>query len=404
VSPDDLAEGVPEAIPEAELAAFAAMKSDPTGIVTFDRFLWQAKMAVRTWLTLLVKGETLAVVCEHVEDLAIVGRSEFCFAQLKTRDRGSWSAAKVCEDGHAVQRLVESYVEAEKAGIASRSRFEAWLEGPPSTDSDTRTFFDDPSAAPESVKKKIRVFGITGKRLADFLGRLAIRYQQPARQSVDDMNIRLMGVIWPGLTVGQLETLYGSLLEMAQAAQSASEPPARLRELLRAGQEVDGRASIWEPIARQALTEASLRRLCPPVPTDTLEDLVARAANGEASLLELKLVRAGASSATVQAALLARADSDISATESRVAGSMTEGEADALEQRLLSMATSITALAQVSGSALARPAEFIFHNLMANPANTSGLDVDGIYGKDHRLVVGHLCGVSDKCRYAWGLS
>lgn len=132
MSTDEAASGVEEAsgpqVPE-NLAAFTGLASDPTGIDTFERYVWQAKLAIRSWLGVLAESGVLAVVCEHVEDLAIVETSGYRFAQLKTRDKGSWSAARICESGHAIEKLVASYKLAEEAGILSQSRFEVWLEG-----------------------------------------------------------------------------------------------------------------------------------------------------------------------------------------------------------------------------------------------------------------------------------
>jgi hypothetical protein len=144
--------------------------------------------------------------------------------------------------------------------------------------------------------------------------------------------------------------------------------------------------------------------LCPPLPTDTNEDLIARAAGGDASLLELKLVRAGAKPATVKQALLARAESDIAATSARATGSITAVGEAALDGRLIASATSLAALAPSNGFAQSRPAEFVFHSLMSNAANTAALDVEGLYNGDAHLIVGRLCGVSDACRYGWGVS
>jgi hypothetical protein len=168
-----------------QLEAFATLRSDPTGVTTFERYIWQAKLAIRAWLGVFAGSGILAIVCEHVEDLAIVEADRFRFAQLKTRDKGSWSVTKICESGHAVERLVASYKLAELAGIASRSTFEVWLEGPPSEQKATSDFFADPASASEEIKKKIRAFGLTGAKLADFLGRLSVHCHQPARQTVD---------------------------------------------------------------------------------------------------------------------------------------------------------------------------------------------------------------------------
>ena len=162
------------------LATFARLPSDPTGTLTFQRFVWQAKLAVRAWLSVFAGAGSVAVVCEHVEDLAIVEVTGFRFAQLKTRDKGSWSAAKVCEPGHAIERLVASYKLADDAGIVALSRFEVWLEGPPSEQKSTAAFFAYPTSASEEIKKKIRAFGLTGTKLTDFLKRLTVCCHQPA--------------------------------------------------------------------------------------------------------------------------------------------------------------------------------------------------------------------------------
>lgn len=385
------------------LAAFVDLASDPTGIATFERYCWQAKLAIRAWLGVLAGTGTLAVVCEHVEDLAIVELGGFRFAQLKTRDKGSWSAAKICESGHAIERLVASYKLADEAGIAGVSRFEAWLEGPPSEQKATTEFFADPTRASAEIKTKIRAFGLRGAKLTDFLQRLAIHCHQPARPAVDAVNIRLIGAVWPGLSMDQVERLYETLLQAAEAAQSGSATPHSLRSAMRAAR-TSPTAAAWAPIASQALTDQKLRALCPPLAADTDQDLVARAASGDATLLELKLVRAGASEQTVKSALLARADADVAATGARASGAMTAEAEIALDTRLLAAAGSVASLASSNGATLQRPAEHIFHSLMSNVANTAAVDTDGVYNRDHRLVVGHLCSVSDQCRFGWGVS
>lgn len=397
-------EGVSEPLEPAHLAAFAGLPSDPTGVTTFERYRWQAKLAIRAWLGVLAGTGTLAVVCEHVEDLAIVELGGFRFAQLKTRDKGSWSAAKICESGHAIERLVASYKFADAAGIAGLSRFEAWLEGPPSEQKTTTEFFADPSCASTDIKKKIRAFGLSGAKLTDFLKRLSIHCHQPARQAVDAVNIRLIGAIWPGQSMDQVERLYETMLQTAEAAQSASAAPPSVRSAMQAARVAPTSAAAWAPIASQALTDQQLRALCPPLAADTHQDLVARAASGDATLLELKLVRAGASEQTVRSALLARADADVAATGARASGAMTAENEDALDTRLLAAAGSIASLASSNGATLQRPAEHIFHSLMSNVANTAAVDTDGVYNRDHRLVVGHLCSVSDQCRFGWGVS
>jgi len=393
-----------EQVTPTHLAALAGLASDPTGLRTFERYVWQAKLAIRSWLGVFAGTGMLAVICEHVEDLAIVETSRFRFAQLKTRDKGSWSAAKVCEPGHAIESLAASYILAEAAGIANLSTFEVWLEGPPSEQKTTTDFFADPTSASQDIKKKLRAFGLSDARLTDFLQRLSIHCHQPSRQAIDAVNIRLIGAIWPGQSMEQVERLYETLLQTATGAQSASESPQSVRSAMLAARITPTSADAWAPIASQTLSAQKLRAICPPVAGDTDQDLVRRAAAGEATLLELKLVRAGASDRTLRGALLARADADVVAAGARASGSMTADNERALDTRLLAVAESIESLVLSNAASLQRPAEHIFHSLMSNVANTAGIDVDGIYNHDHRLVIGHLCSVSDQCRYGWGRS
>ena len=385
------------------LAALSGLTSDPTGSVTFQRFLWQAKISVLHWLVTLAPGGPLAVVCEHVEDLVVVEEDVICFAQLKTRDKGSWSAAKICQSGHAVNALVKSYLAARTAGIHSVSRFEVWLEGPQSEERDTVIFFADPRRAPDGIKKKIREMGLKGSQLSDFLGRLVIRCQRPSRESIDAVVMREIGASWPHLSYSEIESLYERLLSAATAAQASSEQPPTVRAAIQAARLHPEDDRHWLTIKPQALTRGQLRVLCPPLNLETNERLFERAAKGEASLLELKMRRAGARQNTIDAAIAARADAEVAATLNETATTDNQVGSTALDRRILAMANSIIALGEVNNVISSRPAEYAFHSLMSRPSDVNAMDADEIYNGDHRLVVGHLCRLSDLCLFGWGL-
>src|SRR5262249_31152848 len=98
------------------LTAIAKVESAPTGVDTFARFVWQAKQVVRQWWACLSERDgPLFAVCEQVEDLALVYADKVRLVQLKTRDRGSWSAAAMCDRG--VDALVRSYKAARRARL-----------------------------------------------------------------------------------------------------------------------------------------------------------------------------------------------------------------------------------------------------------------------------------------------
>lgn len=390
------------ALPTDSMETFVNLPSDPTGTVTFERFLWQTKLAVRTWLTTLTSGGPVAVVAEHVEDLVVVEAAVLRFAQLKTRDKGSWSAKAVTAPGHAVEKLVASYKLAKAQGILDQSKFEVWLEGPQAEAKQTTTFFADPSGADEEIKKRIRGFGIKGAELTDFLSRLTITCYLPSRQSIDAVVQRSIGAAWPHLTFHQVELLYERLLDAASSAQASAEPPASMRRALKAAGTADmEHDGTWAPIARQTLHRNQLRPLCPPLSAETNEELLARAAAGHATMLELKLVRAGASAETIAAAIGARADAEIASTLARSSGRATEEDLEVVADRILILAGSMATLsASTPGPS---PAESVFHGLMSRPADVLSTDPTAVFNGDQRLLVGELCNLSDQCKFGWGV-
>lgn len=82
-----------------------------------------------------------------------VTAEEIVFAQVKTRDRGAWSAAKVLAEGGGIDALIRSYAHAKDAGCLDHVRLELILEGMESDRSDTTTFFGNPSSASDAQCK-----------------------------------------------------------------------------------------------------------------------------------------------------------------------------------------------------------------------------------------------------------
>jgi Cap4 dsDNA endonuclease len=191
---------------EALVAVLAGTRSDPAGTDTFVSYLWQAKQAVRMWLTCLLPDGPQLVACEHVEDLTAVSQDGFRFCQLKTRGRGSWSALSMCDDG--LDSLCRSYASAKGAGVVEDSFFELWLEGPIASKPDTVKFVADPSSATVAIRNKLQNNGAETEWLDDFLSRLSIQCDQPARSFIDAIVIREISCIWPALSKPDLDALY----------------------------------------------------------------------------------------------------------------------------------------------------------------------------------------------------
>jgi Cap4-like dsDNA endonuclease family protein len=399
------------------LSAAATVASEPSGIDTFARYIWQAKMAVRLWLTCLVGPDApVFVVCEHVEDVTVVHHDRVRFIQLKTRDRGSWSAAKMCATG--MDALARSYGAAREAGVHEFCQFELWLEGPIAEAPETVAFVEDPRRAGANLHDKIVSQGVDPRWLADFLKRLTIRHGQPPRNCVDAIVIRELGVIWPALSMPELELLYERLLTAAVAAQAAHQQSGSVAAMLAASGIVTAfldpgpePSSIPEDLAAiraQILVREALCALSPPLPGDPIDILIARMATGQAaSMLELKLRGAGATSATVQQAQGLRAEMEVQrqlilASRGQESG---ERQLERLAALVLTVAQAVATevhLSQASNPVMAsRPGEAISAHLLARISNLSHLDRDNLFNGDGLMVYGFLAHLSDECRFPW---
>ena len=86
---------------DAELAdALEAIgPGDTTGTATLERYLYQFKVAILRWLGTLVFDVECQILCEFIDDITLLTEHEITFCQVKTRDRGAWTAAKVLRSG-----------------------------------------------------------------------------------------------------------------------------------------------------------------------------------------------------------------------------------------------------------------------------------------------------------------
>ena len=394
----------------------AEVESDPTGLETFARYVWQAKQAVRQWLTCLSETDgPLFVVCEQVEDLALVYAERIRFIQLKTRDRGSWSVAAMCDRG--LDALVRSYTAARKAEIHEISSFELWVEGAIADSSDTVAFVNNPSSAAGGVRSKLIANGLKRAWVNDFLQRLVVRPDQPTRAHIDAKAMCELGALWRALSHPEAQELYLRLLVAATAAQTGgSGQPESIQARLAAalphvlesdlpGAEEPGGAKI-DAIREQVLTRSMLLGLAPPLPDESQEQLLARISSGSAaSMMELKMRGAGANPRLVERMQEMRADMEVERLLLLASRDSAEADLERLAERVLSMAEATAAQIKLSAVsnpvAASRPAEAIANDLLSRPGDLAQCDRHPLFDRDERLIIGYLGHLSDVCRFRW---
>ena len=386
--------------------ALAAIGSgDTSGSETFARYLYQCKVAVQRWLATIELADDAFVLCEFVDDITTVTASEICFAQVKTRDRGAWTAAKVLAKGGGIDALVRSYNQTKALDGAPTVRLELILEGPEGTAPDTRTFFADPTAATGSQRSAIVDLGLAMDDLDDFLTRLTIVPQYHARPSIDAVTIRLLMILVPGHTAA-IQNLYETLLQRVIAAHTGSAASADPEHPLALLPGPDSNPP--DTVEEHMLSRAELLTILPPVPALEAEQrqLLEAANRGALAMtdLEWKLRVAGAGEATVARAKARRSSASIRLAERPTLTGDVDAELERLTDRLLEHADAV--VADVVGTAAStaqalRPAEIIYGRLVQQTTQLGTLDQDGVLGGDGGLVLGLLCELSDQCRYAW---
>ncbi|WP_406673622.1 dsDNA nuclease domain-containing protein [Nonomuraea sp. N2-4H] len=396
------------------LSMLAQMESEKAGLDTFKRYVWQAKQALRQWLTCLSDANGLKyLICEHIEDITMVYSSHVRYLQLKTRDRGSWSASSMCDKG--IDALIRSYKEARSAGLHESATFELWMEGPISDASETVAFVADPSSATRSIRGKIVSLGLDRYCVDDFLSRLLIYPDQPTRAHIDAKVLWELGALWPAMSQQELRHLYQQLLDTVSAAQEGAEAPASAQANLAIAaffassggattDSLDG--DEFEPIRDQILSHSKLIALTPPMPGESAEQLLNRIANGSsATLLELKMTAAGAREKTILNAKEMRADMELERQLLLASRDNAEADLTDLGRRVLTLAEAtalrLSLLSATNPGAAAHPAEAIAADLLSRPTDLGQCDRKQVFGGDPYLIYGYLGHLSDLCKFPW---
>ena len=388
------------------LEALAAMgPGDTTGTQTFERYIYQCKVAVQRWLNTLALNGECHIACEFVDDITLVTDSEITFAQVKTRDRGAWTASRVLESGGGMDALVRSYNLANAAGYRGAVYFELILEGPAGADQDTRTFFDNPLAATERQRQKLVNLALAADDTEDFLSRLKITPQYHARQSIDGVTLQMLMAIAPGHSAA-IQTTYDNLLQqvisahLGLAAQADHDSPLVLQP----------RTGTEEPpiLETHALSRTSLVALLPLTPSLAAEQReLLKSANGGAlamTNLELKLRVAGATENTIRRAKERRAEASTALMSRPALGHDTDSPVETLRVQVLEHAegvvADIVATAALEATRI-QPADAVWGRLVQQTGVLGELDREGVFQGTGSKVLGYLCELSDQCLFLW---
>ena len=187
------------------------------GSDTLERFRYQAEVTLPYCVSaLLSENDILAVIPEHLEDIALETGTGWRFIQVKSRDpeRGLWRASDLfAKKGGALRSLYRTYL----LTVGEDHSLELALEGAVKTNDVIGMLRPDQDRS-ELVPMIMEKLGGSRASAKDFLRRVTLNEGVPHRTDINATNARLLHQHAPSLTQPELDVLHRALLEEIEMA------------------------------------------------------------------------------------------------------------------------------------------------------------------------------------------
>ncbi|GEM_PF-5491643 len=369
------------------------------GSDTLARFRYQAEVTLPYCLSALsFENDIVAVIPEHVEDIALQTTTGWRFLQVKSRDpeRGLWTISELFKKGGgALRSLYRTYLLTE----GEDHSLELVLEGAAKTNDPIRflRFHENRSPLVPMVMERL---GTSRASAEDFLRRVTLNESAPPRSAIHATNGRLLHAHAQSLTHPELEALHSSFLGEIETAmrceplsvlwpRSIAHPQARspITEERIHAKTLDGNrlSRIAEPLSREGrpllrrFVDTGSKPVSPLTQKLVLggapEDLIERARNLKANAQHQRYVRAS---------------QDIRNHDDLLMD---------LHERLLAYATTAGAVHELS----TRPAIPMWEYMLEKFDGHAGkIDRNNLVRADPMLLMGESCILSDECQFHWG--
>lgn len=367
---------------------------DDTGSVTFARYRYQARVAVRYVMACAGGTSVIAVIPEHFEDLAVqLAETAWHFVQIKTRELslGPWRLSDVLGADGAFRSLARTCnaLPVDELDVL----FIASLEGAIATGDGLACFVGGECNDRSVVDRVTDRLGLSAEQAARLIPRLRVTPESP-RSAIDAMNIRRLGTCMADKTHQAVEEAYERTLSLIQRAMEAEllgddwalrivEPDERGPAT---GKRIDRTMLDW---LTQEMTAGSTPLLSRLLTTD----------QWPASQLEEKLLAGGATAEVIADAIQVRAMADRYILEREAASIWADTELiQDLDIRLTLLARASVAR-HADDASPANGAWSHMHERLSVEAAIH--DPRGLLGRDPILLLGRACSLSDQCDFDW---
>lgn len=373
---------------------------DETGLDTFQRFAYQAHIAFQYCLDCYFKGDVLAVVVEHFEDVVIEEATVLRFLQIKTRnpDRGLWTFRDLCEEGGALRSLLRSHRALKDVEESREIRYEIFLEGSGKKKEFEGLRVGGNGPTERQVALCCDKLGIEQGEAEELLSRVTVRDGQPLRDMIEARNVENVIRAAGHLSGEDIRNIVKETVELIKTAMLAEiDPDDWTRGLLA--------PDTLEDEARNAFERKRIQR-------EVLQPILSRLEGGDADLLatvadeklltatalERKMRAANATQEVIRMAKEYRARATIRVAAYRASTLFDTGAVlDDLDTRLLDLARTVAE--QVGSSDKATEIWGRLHE--RTHQNPSALDRRGALDADAILLLGQICDLSDRCLFRW---
>ena len=375
------------------------MSDKDWGSDTLARFRYQAEVTLPYCLSaLLFQNDIIAVIPEHLEDIALQTTTGWRFIQVKSRDpeRGLWRANDLfAKRGGALRSLYRTYL----LTIGEDYPLELMLEGAVMTKDPIGKLRpnQDRSELVPLVMTKLKVPQACAE---EFLRRVTLNESAPSRFDIRSTNARLLHGHARSLTHPELEDLHNSLLEEIENAMRCESMGAHWPRWVAHPERRSNRKE--ERLRTKTLDANRLSRFAERLTSEGRPLLRRFVESGSrpVSPLTQKLVLGGA---TVDLIERARNLGTNAQHQRFVRASQSLSVSDALltdlHERLLTYAHTAAAIHKTSD----RPAIGMWEYLLEKYDSHGGtIDRNNLVRADPMLLMGESCILSDQCEFTWG--
>ncbi len=368
------------------------------GSDTLARYRYQAEVTLPYCVSALLReNDIVAVVPEHLEDIALETNTGWRFLQVKSRnpERGLWTLADLLANKGALRSLYRTYLLTD----GEERSLEIVLEGAVKQ-RDGIGLLRVGEDRSELVPKVMEKLGMDRTIAEDFLRRVTLNESAPYRTDIHAANARLLHVHAPSLTQPELEALHEKLLERIEMAMRSERTGA------------DWPRNVVHPERRS--TTLRERRRAKTLDAETLADIAellsttgrpllrrfVEPGSRPVSPLTQKLVVGGATEDLVDRARNLKANAEHQRLE-RMSRILADEEALVvdLHERIGTYADTAAALYESSS----RPAiEMWSYLLKTFGRDATSIDRNNLVRGDPMLLMGESCILSDECVFDWG--